>query len=189
MYTSASEYTTSLTIKTVPLFDVTSAFQTPTIPRWLSWVASSTSAALCCTLVWSDDSCDDVRPLATLGFNDAKIRFRCPSLVMSSNYTAVTQSIFTHILSTMNYQWQQQTDDKYAASSITDCQLLLSEYTPPTNETPHFTQRFSLPYWHYKPSTNIHLFYDIFLMRHINCSTTMVSPEPFPHRTRSLRCL
>ena len=145
MYTSASEYTTSSTIKTVPLFDVTSAFQTPTIPRWLSWAASSTSAALCCTPVWSDDSCDDVRPLAMLGFNDAKIRFRCPSLVMSSNYTTVTHSIFKH--SRINYHklstTTTTTNRQQICSFINYRPLVVTVWdTPPTNETPHFTQRF-----------------------------------------------
>jgi len=57
---------------------------------WLSWAWSSVS--LCGTLVGSAGSSDDARPLTKLGFNDAKIRFRCPSRVMSSSYRDKIQS-------------------------------------------------------------------------------------------------
>jgi len=69
------------------LNNVTSTHHGPTrLPR------VSSSAPACCLSVSSGD---DVRPLAMFGFKDAKIRFRWPIRVMSSNYSGTTVTSHT----------------------------------------------------------------------------------------------
>jgi len=67
------------------LYNIMSSFDVPTTLWRLSW---AWSALLCWRLVTFASSWDDTRSPGMLGFNDAKIRFRCPSRVMSSNYKA-----------------------------------------------------------------------------------------------------
>jgi len=76
---TAPRWTLSFTINTT---SNTSAYLSQT---WLSWRSRTQSSEWLCSTLVSVDSCDDIRPLATLGFNDANIRLRWPSLVMSSN--------------------------------------------------------------------------------------------------------